>query len=295
MKTMSLVALALAAALLPASAAAATFSGEETGLAGLPGHGALPASDAPVPPARTILAVDSSFDSSTGTWTTSVTFGARQSTVTRARLYLGLQARTPGMAFASLQAWTDPSAPDPSYAFFPPSSQAGTPSPRSQAQATATFSDNDSVMTVTVRDPALVGLPLNELGNVRLSNAGVPDEMIPPLSLTAGGDQGTEPRVVLPASDRSLRVRANAISLALGSLTAPATVTAEVEINNRPIARTSQVVSSASAHVHLRLLRTAGSLLPAGEQRSAQVIVLVRSASSRESLAVGDVSIQRQS
>lgn len=214
---------AAAACAAPAIASAAPVSGTETALQGLPYEGT------PGTPARSVKSITSTFDSTSGIWTTTLTFYRAQAAATQAKLHLTLGESTqrPDDPSVGTEVWTDPSDPRPT---TPSATSAGQP------VVAATFSADLRSMTVTVADPALVGLPLNDLTFPQLSHNTIYD-LFPSMILTPSGDAGPAPSVTLPSSDRSLRVRGNAISLKLGTVTHPSSIAAFVEVTGRIVAR----------------------------------------------------------
>lgn len=222
------VALLAGSIVLPASASAATLSGVETALQGLPPLGT------PGVAARSIQSVTTSFDAATGTWTTTVSFYAPQRAATQAVLHLALGSTQRNItASAGVQAWTNPASPQTRYFFDQGTSGSTTPS---APRTITTFADDDHAMTIKVHDPALAGQPFDELSLVRLSRGTSRFDLLPAMVLSPPGAHGAPPSLVLPTSNRHLHVRHQQVRISLGHITLPVTIAAFLELGEHPIA-----------------------------------------------------------
>jgi|GEM_PF-2880241 hypothetical protein len=270
---------------LPASASAVTLSGVETALEGLPPLGT------PGVAARSIRSVSSSFDASTGTWTTTVSFYAPQSAATQAAFELSLgSTRRSITASAGLQAWTNPASPRTRYFFDPGTSGSLTPS---SPRTTTTFADGDHAMTVQVQDPALVGQPFDELGLIRLSRGTSRFDLLPAMVLAPPGGQGSAPSLALPNSNRHLHVRQQQVPIILGHITLPATIAAFVEVRDHPIATYEESLAAKPRSFALSLLSQARSLLPPGATRSGRLVIELYSRTGVSTVLRRQITISR--
>jgi hypothetical protein len=97
------------------------------------------------------------------------------------------------------------------------------------------------------------------------------------MTLSPAGSQGAAPKVVLPTSDKALRLRGGEVPIRLGHVSVPSSVAAYVEINGTPVATYATGLAGIPRTFPLAVLPAGRRLLARSGHHRAKLVVEVYS------------------